>query len=115
MLTRYSYMYALKVCKHAFLYCTQNQLKAESWTVIYRWRRQPYFSLVKLDLKQGISSEYIMVDFICIGLRDLWGVRTENYKMKNSNPKWNSNPEPSVYEAKSLSVALLDEISIEQF
>ena len=34
-------------------------------------------------LKQGISSEYVMVDFICIGLLDLWGARTENYKMKS--------------------------------
>ena len=42
-------------------------------------------------LKQGICSEYVMVDFICMGLLDLQGVRTENYKMKNSYPKLDSN------------------------
>ena len=50
------------------------------------------FFLVNLFLKQGISSEYAMVDFICMGFLDLWGVRTKNYKMKNSCPQWDSNP-----------------------
>ena len=34
---------------------------------------------------------YVMVDFICIGLLELRGVRTENYKMKNSCPQRDSN------------------------
>ena len=33
--------------------------------------------------------------------------------MKNSCPQWDSNPVPSAYEANSLSIALLDLISIE--
>ena len=32
------------------------------------------FFLANLDLKQGISSEYVMVDVICMGLLDLWGI-----------------------------------------
>ena len=38
------------------------------------------FFLVNIYIKQGISLEYVMVDFICMGLLDLW---TENYKMKS--------------------------------
>ena len=44
------------------------------------------FFLAKLFLKQDISSEYVMVDFICIGELGLQGAKTENYKMKNSCP-----------------------------
>ena len=40
--------------------------------------------LANLFLKQGISSEYVMVDFICMGKLGLQGAKTENYKMKNS-------------------------------
>ena len=71
------------------------------------------FILAKLFLKQGISSEYVMVDFICMGLLDMWGAQTENYKMKNSRPKWDSNLGPSVYEANALSVELLKLINID--
>ena len=69
--------------------------------------------LAKLFLTQGISSEYVMVDFICMDFLDLWGARTENYKMKNSCPQLDSNPGSSAYKASSLSVALIVEISIE--
>ena len=34
--------------------------------------------------KQGISSEYVTVDFICMGELGVQGAKTENYKMKNS-------------------------------
>ena len=44
------------------------------------------FFLANLFLKQGISSEYVMVDFICMGEPELQGAKTENYKMKNSCP-----------------------------
>ena len=71
------------------------------------------FFLAKLFLKQGISSEYVMVYFIYMGLLDLRGARTENNKTKNACPQWVSNPGPSASEAKSLSVVLLVEISIE--
>ena len=56
------------------------------------------FFLAILFLKQGISSEYVMVDFSCFGILDLFGTRTEHYKMKNSCPQWESNPGPSAYE-----------------
>ena len=42
-----------------------------------------FFFLANLSLKQGINSEYVMVGFICMGLIDLRGAQTENYKMKN--------------------------------
>ena len=44
--------------------------------------------LANLFLKQDISSEYVMVDFICMGLLALFGTRTENYRMKYSCPQW---------------------------
>ena len=47
-----------------------------------------------------------MVDFICMGLLDLWGAQTDNFKMKKSCTKWDSKPGPFAYEAKSLSVAI---------
>ena len=46
------------------------------------------FFLANLFLKQGISSEYVMVDFICMGKLGLQGAKTENYKMKNSWKIW---------------------------
>ena len=44
------------------------------------------FFLANLFLKQGISSEYVMVDFICMGKLGLQGAKTENYTMENSCP-----------------------------
>ena len=51
------------------------------------------FFLANLYLKhsQGIRSEYVMINFICTGLLHLLGAQTENYKMKNSWPQWDSN------------------------
>ena len=71
------------------------------------------FFLANHFLKHRISSEYVMVDFICMGLLDLFGTRTENYKMKNSFPQWDSNPGPSAYEANALSVEVLELINID--
>ena len=42
---------------------------------------------------------YIMIDLICIGLHELRGTRSENYKMKNSFPQWDSNSRPLAKEA----------------
>ena len=56
---------------------------------------------------------YVIADFIYIGLHELQGAKTENYKMKNYYPQRDSNPILSAYEVKTLSIALLDEISIE--
>ena len=44
------------------------------------------FFLANLFLKQSICSEYVMVDFICMGKAGLQGAKTENYKMKNPCP-----------------------------
>ena len=44
-----------------------NWYKMTSVKAYNRWKRQPYFFLANLFLKQGISSEYVMVDFICMG------------------------------------------------
>ena len=49
------------------------------------------FFLANLFLKQGISSEYVMVDFICVGKLGLKGAKTENYKMKKFLPIANSH------------------------
>ena len=49
------------------------------------------FFVADLYLKQGIGWLYIMVDFISMGLLDMWGSRTDNYKMKNSCPYWDLN------------------------
>ena len=54
-----------------------------------------------------------MVDFICMGLLELLGARTGNYKMKNSCLQWDSNSEPSAYEANALTIALQDLIYFE--
>ena len=57
------------------------------------------FFLAHLYLKQGIGLVFVMVDFICMGLPDLWGAQTENYKIKNACQKWDLNPGPSASEA----------------
>ena len=44
-------------------------------------KTEAVFFLANLFLKQDITSEYVIVDFNCMGLLDLWGARTENYKM----------------------------------
>ena len=51
--------------------------------VLYHWKRQSYVFLANFCLKQGISSEYVMVDFICIGLPR--PVRNANRKIQNEN------------------------------
>ena len=53
-----------------------------------------------------------MVDFICMGLLDLWWARTDNYKMKNYCPQWDAHPGPSANEASTLTVELLELINI---
>ena len=69
------------------------------------------FFLANLFLQQGISSEYAMVDFICMCLLDMWAAQTDIYIMKHSCTRWDSNTGPSAYEY-SLSVVQLVEISI---
>ena len=68
------------------------------------------FFLANLFLKQCISSEYVMVELICMGL---FGTQTENNKMKNSCPQLDSNPGPSAYEANALCVEILKLLNID--
>ena len=58
---------------------------------------------------------YVLVDFICMGLLvlELGGSRTENYKMKNLCPQWDSNPVIPLIKANALNIALRDLIPIE--
>ena len=103
-----------------FCWCMGFCHRTESDLFLFLWHEKLYTTgndshifLANLFRKQGMSSEYVMVDFICIGLLDLWGARTENYKMKNASPQWDSNPGPSAYEANALSVELLELINID--
>ena len=50
--------------------------------------------------------------FISMGLLELWGARTEKYKMNNFCPQLGSNLVPSIYETNSQIIALLDLIFI---
>ena len=54
-----------------------------------------------------------MVDLNCMGLLDLFGTRTENYKIKSTCPQWDSNPGTSAYEVNTLSDKLLELINID--
>ena len=65
--------------------CIMDVIKADMKSYI-SLETAAIFFLVNLFLKQGISSEYVMVDFICMGKLGLQGAKTENYKMKNSCP-----------------------------
>ena len=55
-----------------------NELKADMKSYI-ALETAAIFFLANLFLKQGISLEYDMIDFICMGLLDLFGTRTEIY------------------------------------
>ena len=61
------------------------------------------FFLSNLYLKQDIGSVHIMVDFIRKATKRCEERKSsENYKMKNSCPLWDSNPRLSAYEANAL-------------
>ena len=64
------------------------------------------FFLANLFPKQGISSEYVTADFICMGLHGLQGAKTENYKMKNSCLYRHSNSRPLILKSGALSMRL---------
>ena len=64
------------------------------------------FFLANLFPKQGISSEYVTADFICMCLLGLQGAKTENYKMKNSCPYRDSNSRPLILKSSALSMRL---------
>ena len=56
--------------------------------------------LANLFLKQGINSDNVMVDFICMCKLELQGAKTENYKMKSPCPQGDSNSRP-LYQKSS--------------
>ena len=64
------------------------------------------FFLANYFPKQGISSEYVTAEFICMGLLGLQGAKTENYKMKNSCPYQDSNSRPLILKPSALSMRL---------
>ena len=64
------------------------------------------FILANLFPKQGISSENVTADFICMSLLGLQGAKTENYKMKNSCPYRDSNLRPLILKYSALSMRL---------
>ena len=98
--------------KHASLFFKWSDITADMNSDIPQETTVIFF-LAKLYLPQGIISEYVIINFICMGLFKLRGARTINYQMKNSCLQWDSNPVPYAYEVNSLSIARLDLISIE--
>ena len=64
------------------------KIDIEAYMKLYITWNGSHFFIAKLYLKQSVSSGYDMVDvdvdFICMGLPDLWWEQTENYKMKIS-------------------------------
>ena len=64
------------------------------------------FFLANLFPKQGISSEYVTADFICMGSLRLQGAKTGNYKMKKFRPYRDSNSRPLILKSSALSMRL---------
>ena len=64
------------------------------------------FFLANLFPKQGISSEYVTADFICMSLLGLQEAKTEDYKMKNSCPYRVANSRPLILKSSALSMRL---------
>ena len=59
------------------------------------------FFLANIFPKHGNSSEYVTVDFICMGLLGLQVAKTEDYKMKNSCPYRDSNSRPLIFKSSA--------------
>ena len=58
---------------------------------------------------------YVMVDFICMGILELQGAKTQNYKMTNSCPQRDSNSRSLIYKATTVTVRLSGLIHYQQF
>ena len=82
-----------------------NKLKADMKSYI-PLETAAIFFLANLFPKQGVSSEYVTADFICMGLFGLQGAKTENYKMKNSCRYRDSNSRPLILKSSALSIRL---------
>ena len=59
-------------------------------------RRTQIFFLLNLYLKHGISSVYVMVDFICKGYLEMWGTQVER-KLQNEKILPNVGFEPGTF------------------
>ena len=57
----------IRCLKHSLIQQSLLTCLKLTWKDIYHLKRLPYFFLANLFLKQGISFEYVMVDFICMG------------------------------------------------
>ena len=89
----------------------QNYLKL-IWTLMFHWRRQPYFSREPLS-KTGYKLGVCHISFHLHMLTRT--VRSAIRELQNEK-FWSKvvfEPVPSAYKANSLSVALLEQISIE--
>ena len=92
------------VLSHSFLkfLLVYGLLLKLTWTVIYYYRRQPYFFLTNFYLKQGIGSVYVMVDFICMGFLQPQGAEARFTKWKiilahsgtRTHDLWIAKPSP---------------------
>ena len=70
------------------------------------------FFLSNLYLTQDIGFVYVIVDFICMGLLEMQGARSENYKMKNSCLQRDSNSRPLGCEVTTDAIRQWDLIQV---
>ena len=97
-----------KVLLHAF---SRFALKGHAITLTYiPLETAAIFFLANLFPKQGISSEYVTADFICMDLLGLQGAKTENYKMKIFCPYRDSNSRPLILMSSALYMRLSSRI-----
>ena len=56
-----------------------------------------------------------MIDFICMGLLQLQGAQTENYKVENYSPQRNSNSRLLNHKVTTVTIKLSDRIHNRKF
>ena len=83
-----------------------------NWSVIYYWRRRQYFFSREPWSKTWV---YVMIDFICMGLLQLQGAQTENYKVENYSPQRNSNSRLLNHKVTTVTIKLSDRIHNRKF
>ena len=114
------YSYIVQIVKRrtshvVFFFNMQNTIKHYNWSGVLYSPGDDSHIFSEPWFKQGIHSEYVIVDFICMGLVDLLEAQTQNYKMKNSCPQFDSNLGPSAYEANMLSWYYIEHIKVTAF
>ena len=73
-----------------------------TWTVIYYWRQQPYFSYRTFFLKHCIDKVCVIVEFIFMGLL----ARSANRELKIKNLAHSGTPTHDPWISKSLPLPL---------